>query len=688
MPTPFKKELQVKSDQKMSNKDVKKLKEQSATTFNISNDAAAALVGKDVALRKTGGGLIAKLYCDGAASACLFEIDDGRPLPTLTALWRLPTLLPPLLVPPAVSEFVLSGADLMLPGVIGMAEGVLELSAGDAVCVLVSGNPAAVAIGRIAMGGAELGAALKATPRPKGLAVEVLHVFGDTLWRYCGKPIPNAGFSLGCKAVAPLGTDARATPPPPPPPAPAAVAAALPPPPPTAKSEQSEEEEEERTDGEDDEHEADGDAAAPVVPIARATPTTAPLAAPDCGEGEGEGEGDEGEAVDKEAKDELLRRCFLRAAHAIADTDLPMGLNAVWAGKMRPLRPAGTSLELKGSSYKKLSAFFAAMEGRALCTLKQPAAKGSSGSKKGAPSAGEPLLFAIGRGAHEYSSFEPWPIEATAEARGGAGSGGSGGSGGLVARMVLSDVFRPLEGMRPLFEGQGHVDRKTYYTLADALDVLARHVAAARSGGIEGGGSSSGGAVGGGRAPAASDVIVLDPLLADSLYKGAGKSKGGGGGKEGAGAADVPVPTHLPYNEICARFKARLEPWVRVTGGQLEKPLMRPGHEPPTLTVQTQQRRGHMVTLVDELEVLSIEPEKLARALQAKLGAHATVYEAEVKSGAVKRSVMVQGLWDLAVSECLQRDFGVPVRCVHNLAADKKGMHQKKEKAATNVRRG
>ena len=357
MPTPFKKELQVKSDQKLSNKDVKKLKEQSATTFNISNDTAAALGGRDVALRKTGGGLIAKLYCDGAASACLFEIDDGRPLPTLTALWRLPTLLPPLLVPPAVSEYVLSGADLMLPGVIGMAEGVLELSAGDAVCVLVSGNPAAVAIGRIAIGGAELGAALKATPRPKGLAVEVLHVFGDTLWRYCGKPVPNAGFSLGCKAVAALGT-ALATPPP----APAAVAASLPPPPPAAKSEQSVEEEEETTDGEDDEHEADGDTAAPVLPttapvmpIARAMPTTAPQAAPDSGEGEGEGEsdgegegegdGDEGEAVDKEAMDELLRRCFLRAAHAIADADLPMGLNAVWAGKMRPLRPAGMSLD-------------------------------------------------------------------------------------------------------------------------------------------------------------------------------------------------------------------------------------------------------------------------------------------------------------------------------------------------------
>ena len=40
---------------------------------------------------------------------------------------------------------------------------------------------------------------------------------------------------------------------------------------------------------------------------------------------------------------------------------LPLGLNAFYASKMRPLRPAGTSLEVRASSWKKLSAFAAAM---------------------------------------------------------------------------------------------------------------------------------------------------------------------------------------------------------------------------------------------------------------------------------------------------------------------------------------
>ena len=54
----------------------------------------------------------------------------------------------------------------------------------------------------------------------------------------------------------------------------------------------------------------------------------------------------------------------------------------------------------------------------------------------------------------------------------------------------------------------------------------------------------------------------------------------------------------------------------------------------------------------------------------------------------MRRTVMVQGLWDQSASELLAKRFGLPAACVDNTAAGKKaGMHQKKEKAATNVRR-
>ena len=57
-----------------------------------------------------------------------------------------------------------------------------------------------------------------------------------------------------------------------------------------------------------------------------------------------------------------------------------------------------------------------------------------------------------------------------------------------------------------------------------------------------------------------------------------------------------------------------------------------------------------------------------------------------VKQAVMRREVMLQGLWDRAVAEVLAAPpFGVPSRCIANKANTK--MAQKKEKAATNVRR-
>ena len=646
-----KKELQIKSDQKLSNKDVKRLTQQLAQQLCLLDATATALIGKDIALRKSGGGVSVKLYCRDT-DAVLFEVDAHGAMPSLTSLWRLPSLLPPVLVPPPVSEYLLSGASLMLPGVIGFGGGD-GLSAGDAVCVLVSGNPAAVAVGRLAISSAELLSALASSPRPKGLAVEVLHVFGDALWRYCGKPIPNAGFNLGCKSIAPRAA----------PPSPhlgdglnlSSLTLDGAPSTTTVNKEGNEEEGGESEEGElEDGKPEDGQAkeaergVPPSLPSLPPPPPAAPLtSAVVAGDDDSAQDG----SASRAAMDALLQRCFLRAVHAITDEELPIGFNSLWSSKMRPLRPAGSSLDLKASSYKKLGVLMAAMEADGLCTLKVP--KGSGG-KKGAAAA-EPLLVSISRGSEQYRLFEPWPLSSTAEA---AGDGPSlSGSRMAAPRVVLSDVFRPTEPMRPLYTQQGHTDRKAFYSHEQAIAIL--HACA-----VAAGGDAT-------RTLRPTDVVTLDPLLADALYKGEAST----------------VPTQLTWRELSKRYGSKLEPWVRVHGGQLEKPITRPGREPPVVRISTAQRRGHMVTLVDELEVLAIPPEQLAHALQAKLGSNATVSEMEVKSGAVKRQVMVQGLWDRAVEEVLSGEFGLPERCVQNTAESRKGMHQKKEKQATNVRR-
>ena len=93
------------------------------------------------------------------------------------------------------------------------------------------------------------------------------------------------------------------------------------------------------------------------------------------------------------------------------------------------------------------------------------------------------------------------------------------------------------------------------------------------------------------------------------------------------------------------------------------------------------------MTLVSDLEPFAIDPNALASALQARAGASAVVQEIEgVKQAVMRREVMLQGLRDRAVAEVLAAPpFGVPPRCIANKANTK--MAQKKEKAATNVRK-
>eukprot|EP00966_Prymnesium_polylepis_P150332 3472585-Prymnesium_polylepis.1 len=175
----FKKDLAIKSDQKLSGKDCKKLLAEAERALP-GVPLAELLKKRDVSLRKPSGGVTAKLYCEGPA-VLLFEV-NGQMFPSLTALWRFPApVLPALIVPPPVSEYLISGADLMMPGVMRCvsAVGAEQLELGAPACVLIEGNGAAVAVGSLAVGGRALADALQTVPRPKGRCLESVHFFGD-----------------------------------------------------------------------------------------------------------------------------------------------------------------------------------------------------------------------------------------------------------------------------------------------------------------------------------------------------------------------------------------------------------------------------------------------------------------------------------------------------------------------------
>jgi len=111
--------------------------------------------------------------------------------------------------------------------------------------------------------------------------------------------------------------------------------------------------------------------------------------------------------------------------------------------------------------------------------------------------------------------------------------------------------------------------------------------------------------------PSSQGQIVLDPQLCDALF-------------EGESHGNNPLPTHMNRAEVSKRFTRRLGAYFRMKGGKLKKPStfparMVPGKDgkeprPPGVSIKTETRRGHNVTLVRNLELLGIDPEVLMTA--------------------------------------------------------------------------
>lgn len=153
--TMFKKALNIKSEQKLSDKETKKLQADATKKFGLSEASAAALLPSKpgLSLRKCGGGSTARIFSSEQV-AVVFDPGDGSLVPTLASLWRMPpATFPTLLVPAPVAPFLIGGSDLMLPGVHGVSlpavcDADALLAAGAVACVAVLGNPCAFAVGR------------------------------------------------------------------------------------------------------------------------------------------------------------------------------------------------------------------------------------------------------------------------------------------------------------------------------------------------------------------------------------------------------------------------------------------------------------------------------------------------------------------------------------------------------------
>jgi len=312
----FKKGYVAQGQNLLSKKDLKALKGQLGELY-------AGLDAKTIdALLPEGQAKLTKLdnrcvlYSCGDGAPLFFDAEGrGELYPTLHTLWQHPNIMLELTIHPPVSKFVLNGADLMLPGVLVPANGVVgfgTVTKGQPRCIKIEGNPYPIAIGKMLVNQTQM-------EKLKGKGMEVLHVFKDQLWLESGKAVPNAGFAEKEDEIVPCGDSSW-------------------------KPGSS-------TQG--DSAPAPAAAAAPEDKSEAQTPSASPAAAAT----------GSGKAAADWTQDDLLDFTFLQAFKLTLTDDkaLPIEASELYEKHMKPAKPEGTALDVKKSSHKQIGKFLNAM---------------------------------------------------------------------------------------------------------------------------------------------------------------------------------------------------------------------------------------------------------------------------------------------------------------------------------------
>eukprot|EP00079_Xenopus_tropicalis_P022271 XP_012814109.1 PREDICTED: eukaryotic translation initiation factor 2D isoform X3 [Xenopus tropicalis] len=265
----------------------------------------------------------------------MFELEKNL-YPTVYALWKYPDLLPAFTTWPPVLEKMAGGADLMLPGVVVPSFGLPEIQQGSLCAITLVGNRAPVAVGVATMSSKEMLAS-----GMKGKGFNILHTFGDQLWAYGDKsclpniPIPEVSLTVveegdGQAVSQEVSSEAQD---------------------PQAQLENLNLMEEETTHKEEDsEKHCEG-----VDEQIKETENLVPL-----------------QKSSQEAMDSLLHQCFFHALkHKVKKSDLPLLTSTFLRNYLFACCPEGQQVDIKKSSYKKLTKFLQTMQQRKVLQVKE-----------------------------------------------------------------------------------------------------------------------------------------------------------------------------------------------------------------------------------------------------------------------------------------------------------------------------
>ncbi|KAM3871844.1 eukaryotic translation initiation factor 2D [Diretmus argenteus] len=331
----FAKAFRVKSNTVIKGSDRRKLKADVATAFpSLSAEELSELIPNKEELN------VVKIYAHKGDAITLYVLHknpmffelEKRLYPTVYMLWRYPDVLPAFTTWPPVLQKLIGGADLMLPGVVVPSSGLPEVKRGDCCAVKVTSSRAPIAVGITAMSSAEMHSG-----GMKGRGVSVLHTYMDNLWAFGDKSVPPSFLDADSEGIGMNGEDSDV------------------------------EDEEEEVEKGVEEEQCPGVAADQVTD--QACPGIEELSLAEQEEekelqgNEEEDKNPDDQKTPQEMMDALLLQCFLHALKSkVKKSELPLLTSTFLRNHMFSCCPSGKQLDIKKSSYKKLSKFLQTMQ--------------------------------------------------------------------------------------------------------------------------------------------------------------------------------------------------------------------------------------------------------------------------------------------------------------------------------------
>ncbi|XP_008317640.1 eukaryotic translation initiation factor 2D [Cynoglossus semilaevis] len=324
----FAKPFRVKSNTLIKGSDRRKLKADVSAAFpSFTAEQLSELVSNKDEIN------VVKTYAHKGDAVTLYVVHrnplffevDKKLYPTVYTLWRFPDLLPTFKTWPPVLQKLMGGADLMLPGVVVPPGGLPDVRQGECCAVTLVNNRAAVAVGRASVSTAQMHSC-----GMKGRGVGVLHTYMDSLWAFGDKLCPPTLPDVDRQGQR------------------------------TCEDEEEEEEEEEEDCVEQKQNSEES-----VTDQLCCDTEELNLEQEEEEEEENQGgeEDQEEQKTPQERTDALLLQCFLHALKSkVKKSDLPLLTSSFLRNHMFSCCPRGQQLDLKKSSYKKLSKFLQVMQ--------------------------------------------------------------------------------------------------------------------------------------------------------------------------------------------------------------------------------------------------------------------------------------------------------------------------------------